>query len=420
MKTLQRALAAAAAMALSACASQAPAPRVAHAAPAQWQAPLPHNGSVDDLAGWWQRQGDALLVQLIAAAQEVSPSVAAARSRIAQSRAERVGSGAALGPTLDANASASRTSQQSAQPLGTTAQAALQAAWEIDLFGANRAARDAAQARLDGAHAGWHDARVSVAAEVANQYYSLRACARLLAVAQQGAACERDVKALVALTALAEPALRRQLAGSATAAPSPALAPAALPAQTLAQRPDVFAAEREVAAASFDVGAAQAQRYPRLTLSGAVGVANFRSAGSNTGADTWSIGPLALTLPLFDGGRRRANVDAAAARYDEAVAKYRGSVRQAVREVEEALVNLDSTGQRGGHAETALAGYRSAFDATEQRYRNGLASLLELEDARRTRLAAENTVVNLARERSAAWVALYRAAGGGWNASAAD
>ncbi|MFM9436719.1 NodT family efflux transporter outer membrane factor (OMF) lipoprotein, partial [Janthinobacterium sp. CG_23.3] len=237
---------------------------------------------------------------------------------------------------------------------------------------------------------------------------------------EQGAACERDVKALVALTALAEPALRRQLAGSATAAPSPALAPAALPAQTLAQRPDVFAAEREVAAASFDVGAAQAQRYPRLTLSGAVGVANFRSAGSNTGADTWSIGPLALTLPLFDGGRRRANVDAAAARYDEAVAKYRGSVRQAVREVEEALVNLDSTGQRGGHAETALAGYRSAFDATEQRYRNGLASLLELEDARRTRLAAENTVVNLARERSAAWVALYRAAGGGWNASAAD
>ncbi|MFM9438540.1 outer membrane protein TolC, partial [Janthinobacterium sp. CG_23.3] len=201
MKTLQRALAAAAAMALSACASQAPAPRVAHAAPAQWQAPLPHNGSVDDLAGWWQRQGDALLVQLIAAAQEVSPSVAAARSRIAQSRAERVGSGAALGPTLDANASASRTSQQSAQPLGTTAQAALQAAWEIDLFGANRAARDAAQARLDGAHAGWHDARVSVAAEVANQYYSLRACARLLAVAQQDAASRADTARLTELTA---------------------------------------------------------------------------------------------------------------------------------------------------------------------------------------------------------------------------
>uniref|UniRef100_UPI00293D9EB3 TolC family protein n=1 Tax=Janthinobacterium sp. TaxID=1871054 RepID=UPI00293D9EB3 len=211
---------------------------------------------------------------------------------------------------------------------------------------------------------------------------------------------------------------RARLAAAPAVAPAP-LAVAALPAQTLAQRPDVFAAEREVAAASADVGAARAQRYPRLTLSGAVGVANFRSGGENTRGDTWSIGPLALTLPLFDGGRRGANVDAAAARYEEAVAKYRGSVRQAVREVEEALVDLDSTGARGGHARAALDGYRSAFAATEDRYKNGLASLFELEDARRTRLAAENTVVTLERDRSAAWVALYRAAGGGWTAAAA-
>ena len=458
MKTLQRALAAAAAMALGACASQAPAPSVASAAPREWQAPLPHQGSLGQLDSWWQRQGDPLLAQLISAAQQASPSIAAARSRIAQSRAERVASGAALGPTLDANASVNRMSQQSLQPLGTTSQAALQAGWEIDLFGANRAARDAAQFRLDGAQAGWHDARVSVAAEVANQYHSLRACRQLLAVAlqdassradtarlteltanagfqapataalarasaaegssraiEQRAACERDVKALVALTALPEAALRQQLA-DAPGVPAAPLAIAALPAQTLSQRPDVFSAEREVAAASADVGGARAQRYPRLTLSGSVGVANFRSNGDNTKADTWTIGPLALSLPLFDGGRRRANVDAAAARYEEAVVKYRASVRQAVREVEEALVNLDSTEQRGGHAQSALAGYRSAFTATEDRYKNGLASLLELEDARRTRLNAENTVVNLERERSAAWIALYRAAGGGWSA----
>ena len=460
MKTLQRALAAAAAMALGACATQAPAPSVASAAPQEWQAPLPHQGSLGELDTWWQRQGDPLLAQLIGAAQHASPTVATARSRIAQSRAERVASGAALGPTLDANASVNRMSQQSLQPLGTTSQAALQASWEIDLFGASRAARDAAQARLDSAQAGWHDARVSVAAEVANQYHSLRACRRLLAVAlqdaasradtarlteltanagfqapataalarasaaegssraiEQGAACERDVKALVALTALPEATLRRQLADT-PGAPAAPLAIAALPAQTLSQRPDVFSAEREVAAASAEVGGARAQRYPRLTLSGSVGVANFRSNGDNTKADTWSIGPLALSLPLFDGGRRRANVDAAAARYEEAVVKYRASVRQAVREVEEALVNLDSTERRGGHAQSALAGYRSAFTATEERYKNGLASLLELEDARRTRLNAENTVVNLERERSAAWIALYRAAGGGWSAEA--
>ncbi|MDC8758928.1 efflux transporter outer membrane subunit [Janthinobacterium fluminis] len=463
MKTFpRRALAAAAALALSACAAQAPAPHVTAAAPQQWQAPLPHQGSVGDLAGWWQRQGDALLVQLIAAAQEVSPSIAAARTRIAQSRAERVASGAALAPTLDGNASVGRAGRQAAQPPGTTAQAALQASWEIDLFGANRAARDATQARLDGAQAGWHDARVSVAAEVANQYYSLRACEQLLAVARQDAAsradtarltelsagagfqapatvalarasaaegssraieqraaCDRDVKALVALTALSEEQLRQRLAGAA-AAPTPPLAVDALPARTLGQRPDVFAAERAVTAASADVGAAQAQRYPRLTLSGAVGATHVRNGDSSARDNTWSIGPLAVTLPLFDGGRRRANVDAAAARYDEAVANYRGSVRQAVREVEEALVNLASTDERGGHAQTALAGYRSSFTATEDRYKNGLASLLELEDARRTRLAAENAVVSLERDRRAAWIALYRAAGGGWTAPAAN
>jgi outer membrane protein TolC len=121
-----------------------------------------------------------------------------------------------------------------------------------------------------------------------------------------------------------------------------------------------------------------------------------------------------LTLPLFDGGTRRANVDAAQARYEEAVANYRGNVRQAVREVEEALVNLQSTGARSEDALVAVDGYRTSFNGTEARYQSGLASLLELEDTRRTRLAAEIALVTLQRERIAAWVALYRAAGGGW------
>jgi multidrug efflux system outer membrane protein len=464
MKIILRAAASlAVAAALGACATQAPAPHVAAMAPQQWQAPLPHNGSQADLANWWQHQADALLVQLIESAQAVSPTVASAGSRIAQSRAERVAAGAALAPALDGAASVGRTSQQSELPLGTTSQAALNASWEIDLFGANRAARDAAQARLDSAHAGWHDARVSVAAEVANQYYGLRACEQLMAVAKQDAAsradtarltelsakagfqspasmalarasaadgnsryiaqraeCDIDVKALVALTAISEPELRQKLAASAAGAPTIAVAPSMaigeLPARTLSQRPDVFTAEREVTAASADVGNAQAQRYPRLTLSGSVGVANFRSNGDNTKLDTWSIGPLSLTVPIFDAGKRRANVDAASARYDSAVSSYRATVRQAVSEVEQALVNLDATAERAGDAQTALEGYRVNFTAVEDRYKNGMASLFELEDARRTRLTAEQTVISLQRERSAAWVALYRAAGGGWTA----
>jgi multidrug efflux system outer membrane protein len=460
MKIVQTLFAAAAPLALCACALAPPPAAPALSAPAQWQAPLPHNGSVTELANWWSRQGDPLLAELIVSAQQASATIADAASRIAQARLQRVATGAALAPTLDGALSVVRTSQQSTLPSGTTSQAALQASWEIDLFGLRRAERDAAQARLAGAHASWHGARVSVAAEVANQYYALRACEQVLAVARQDAAsradtarltgivanagfqspataalarasaadgngraiaqeaqCQLDLKALVALSAVPEPELRTRLAASAPL-PVPALSIDALPAHTLAQRPDLFSAENEVAAASAEVGAAQAQRYPRLTLQGSVGAGNFRSGGQNTSGDTWSVGPLALTLPLFDAGRRGANVDAARARYDGAVIAYRASARNAVREVEQALVNLHSSAARDDDARAALDGYRSAFRAAEQRYKNGFAGLLELEDARRTRLAAENAVIALERERNAAWVALYRAAGGGWNAAA--
>jgi outer membrane protein TolC len=174
-----------------------------------------------------------------------------------------------------------------------------------------------------------------------------------------------------------------------------------------------------VAAASAEVGSAQAQRYPRLSLSGSVGSAWVRANGVTTDLNTWTIGPLALSVPLFDGGRRAALTDAAQARYDEAATLYRAKVRQAVSEVEQALVRLQSTAERNASARTAAEGYRASFDATEARWRGGLASLVELEDARRTALAAENALVALQHERQAAWIALYRAAGGGWDGSAA-
>ena len=472
---------------LAGCASTAPPATVAPQPPVQWQAPLPHNGTLTDLSQWWQQLGDPLLVELIDAAQRVSPGVSAARSRIAQARATKVGAGAGLGPSLDASASASRAPAQSSSGFGggtgtgvgsgaggtgfstnsppaTTLQAGLQAAWEIDLFGGNRANLDAAQARLDGAEAQWHDARVSVAAEVANQYLALRSCQRLLAVSEADAAsrgetarltelstnagftapanaalarasaadarsratqqrgqCELDLKVLVALTGLAELDIKQKVAQALVK--NDDLAPvfiASVPLQTLSQRPDVFSAEREVVAASGDVGFAQAQRLPRLSLNGSIGVVGYRVAGVSVNADTWSIGPISLSVPLFDGGRAAANVAAAQARYDDAVLQYQGKVRQAVREVEEALVNLQSTDARSADATTASEGYRAAFTATEARYRAGLGSLVELEDARRTALAADTTRLSLQRERAAAWVALYRAAGGGWQGPTAD
>ncbi|WP_426110328.1 efflux transporter outer membrane subunit [Massilia sp. PWRC2] len=462
LRSLLRVAALAVPLLLGACALTAPPTRVQAQAPPAWQAPAPHNASLTDLANWWRQGGDPLLAELIIAAQNASPTLSAARARIAQARAQSVSASAALLPGVDAAANISRASEQSTLPLGTMAQAGFQTAWEIDLFGARRADRNAATERLAGATAGWHEARVSVAAETANQYYAVRSCDALLAVATQDAAsrtdtarltelttragfqspanaalarasaaegnnrldqqqaqCDVAIKALVALTALDEATLRMRLRSSTAVAAQP-IAISALPAQVLAQRPDVFNAERLVAAASDDVGSAQAERYPRLTLQGNVGVGNFRSGGENTRFDAWTIGPLALALPVFDAGRRRANVDAARARYDDAVVSYRAVARQAVREVEEALVNLQSADRRSVDAQTALDGYRYAFRATEALYKNGLASLLQLEDARRTRLNAENAVVSLERERNAAWTALYRAAGGGFTAAQAQ
>ncbi len=428
-------------------------------APQKWQAPLPHNGRLTDLSSWWQDLGDPLLVELIDAAQQTSPTLASARARVLQSRAALRQAQARLGPTLDGTVGASRGVSQPATPVASTLQAGIQASWEIDLFGANRLSSDAAQARLDGAQAAWHDARVLVAAEVANRYFSQRACQQQTRIAhadaqsrqetarlselslqagftarastalarssaaeakgrttRQGALCALDVKALVALTGQDEPALIQRLDGASTnLAANARLTVSSVPVETLSQRPDVFAAQREVVAASSDTGAAQAQRYPQLRLSGSIGGLQYRASGTDDGMATWSLGPLALSVPLYDGGQRTAAVLAAQARFDEAVAIYQGKVRQAVRETEEALVALQSTAARADDAQTAEAGYRDWFLATENRYKGGLASLVELEDARRTQLAAANTTVALRLERIQAWVALYRAVGGGWS-----
>lgn len=458
MQTLRLLAALATALGLAACAVPRPPSSVAAPAASQWYAPLPHDGTLTDLTRWWQQFNDPLLIELIAAAQSASPTVASAATRIAQARANRVTAGAALLPTVDGSVSASRGNPQAGLPVATTLQAGVQAGWELDLFGGNRAVLDAARSRLAGAEAGWHDARVAVAAETANSYLNFRTCERQRAVTdndaksraetsrlsqlsaeagftapaiaalarasaaesaaratQQRAQCELEIKALVALSGLPEPALRQKL-GVAWVEPTQfaMVAVPAVPARLIAQRPDVYLAEREVAAASADVGAARADRFPQLGLSGSIAVGKVRTGGATTTLDTWSIGPLALTVPLFDGGRRAAAEDAATARYEEAAVAYAARVRQAVREVEEALVNLDSARARSEDARIAVEGYRASFGATEARYRAGLASLIELEDQRRVTLAAETALVALQRERVAAWIALYRAVGGGW------
>ena len=171
--------------------------------------------------------------------------------------------------------------------------------------------------------------------------------------------------------------------------------------------------------ASAQVGSAKAQRYPRLTLNGSIGRLRADSGGSTTHLTTWSFGPLAVSVPLFDGGQRVANISLAETQYQEAVVNYRSQVRQAVREVEDALIKLQSTEARQTNAEVSRQGYAQSLAGTQVRYDQGLASLMELEEARRVALAAQSGLLGLALERNLAWVALYRALGGGWDRSTA-
>jgi outer membrane protein TolC len=236
---------------------------------------------------------------------------------------------------------------------------------------------------------------------------------------QQAAQCEATIKGLVALTAVDEPQLRQKVAPAldkqAQAAP---FSIASVPAQTITQRPDVFAAERDVVVAAATVGSATAQRFPRLSLNGSIGALRVSTAGTEQDVSTWSFGPLSLSLPIFDGGQRAAAVKSAQAAYQSAIVVYQGKVRQAVREVEEALLNLHSTGSREGDALIAAKGYAESLAATQSRFDQGLASLVELEDARRNALAADSAVLSLRLQRNLAWVSLYRAVGGGFEPNA--
>ncbi len=430
-------------------------------APPQWQATLPHGGDAAELAAWWQRFDDPLVAELVGTAQQSSPTLAQALARLAEARANARGSSALRWPAVNASVQSQRASS-AATNFGPSTQSTLgvDALWEADLFGGTRAQIAVAQARSDQAGLGWHAARISLAADVAGTYVALRACEALQQVQDQDASsqtqtaeltrekvrvgfeapangaladgaaadagnraiaqraeCDALVKSLVVLTGQAEPALRKRLQTNTSKLPQPAsFGVATLPAQLLQQRPDIAAAERALVAAAADVGVAEAARYPRLTFSGNLGASVLRVGGASTDGTAWGFGP-SLVLPIFDGGARRANEDAARARYDEARASLDGQLRSAVAEVEEALLRLDAATRREGQALRAAQGFRDYFAAAEQRWRIGAGSLIDREEARRTALNAQNALINVQRERVAAWITLYRSLGGGWTAA---
>ncbi len=438
-----------------------------------WQSPLPHGGDVKKLKDFWAQFDDALLVELIAAAQKNSPTLSAATLRIAQARATRIDAKADLLPTVDGSASMTKALQQPVVPISgqstflqgvaKSKQGQMQSAWEIDLFGGNRALLEAAKKREQASKSQWHDANVSVAVEVANAYFNQRFCqmhtqlfeddlashAKTVGIieklkqagfsskhdlhvaqaatnearaqlVQQQKSCEIFLKELVALTQWQEATLREKLKQQTFKAKADAtlFAVQSLPAEVIRQRPDIDLAESEVYALANEIQYAKAQRYPKISLNGYIGYTKLTQGGFEANGKVWSLGPLSMTLPIFDGGRRKANVETALARYEDAAVNYRHKVFVAVKEVESAMVTLSNTTPRFEALKQARQDYDAALNLTKRRYETGFSTLLELEDESRNLLKVKTAHVDLLNERYQAWLSLYRSVGGGWERAA--
>lgn len=433
---------------------QLPAVEVAR----QWHAPLPHGASTVGLEDWWQQFSDPALATLLRLAQTDSPSLDKALARIAQARATLDGSFADRLPQVSGGVSKSRAgiTQSGLKQSGTTSGATLDASWELDLFGKLRRTDEASRNLLEARVNDWHDARVSLAAEVGDDFVQYRGCqmlvnayrdqaqsqeqtARLTRVSfqagftaasdsslsdasaaasnatliKQQSECDVLLKSLVALTGSDEEKVREVLGHTPARLPQPALLDVReIPADLVRQRPDLASSERELAAANAQIGAAQADRLPSLSLVGAFEV------GTTTGifSRNWSLGPQ-LTVPLFDAGKRRAAVDSARAEYDTALATYRQTLRTSVMEVEQSLVRLDAARRSQASTQLASDGYEASFEATDRNWQAGNASLLDREVARRSALSAQIELITVQQNQVRYWIALYKALGGGWQGS---
>lgn len=427
--------------------------------PGQWQGRWPHAGDAQILTQWWAHFDDPTLLSLIAQAQDSSPTVAEAAARVTQSRLALRTANAATMPQLQLMGSQVQQAERG-EPSRQTQSTVLDVSWELDLYGARYREQERAQARYQGAAANWHNARVSLAAEVAAQYIAYQKCrldvqqlgkiaqsremtasrtqarqaAGFLSAAdtarganlalegqsahiQMQGVCDRQVNGLVRLTGVPKQDLSAQLDSSSPRIPRLKNGEGLeLPAQDLRQRPDVRAAEAALMQATAAIGIAQADALPSLTLKGSLGQIAVQAAGTALQvSNPWSFGPT-LVLPLLDGQRKQTAIATARAQAEEALAGYRGVVRKAVQEAEDAL-------SRVGHAQVlqrnALAAVNNAnlqWESTEKRYAVGLISGLDREDAFRAQAQSTLNLYNAQQELAQSWVALYKALGGGWAA----
>jgi len=448
-------------LALFGCASLVPprAPSADVAVPAAWSA---GNRVATDgnpvLAEWWLRFEDPLLERLVSQALKSNKSLVNATAALRQARALRDVALASLFPVLSASAGAQRASNGDGQSnAGNHFSAGLDASWELDFFGVNRSALYVSDALMQASAASLGDAQISVAAEVALDYITIRDSQARLAIAVENlanqeetlqiaqwrqqaglstlleteqaraeaeqtraqlpllhTAIEQSSHALAVLTGQPPLALSAALAEAVPVPRADSRLALGIPADTLRQRPDVRSAEHQVRAAIARVSQAKAARAPDFTLGGSL-TSNALSVGA-LGASASIVKSIvaSVVMPLFDGGARRAQVRAQVAALEQAQSAYESSILTALQEVEDALVAIRGDGERARSLRKAADAAGNASLMARQRFSSGLTDFQTVLDTQRVQLSTQDALASAVANVSSDHVRLYKSLGGGW------
>jgi multidrug efflux system outer membrane protein len=408
---------------------------------------------------WWKLYNDPTLTSLIDRSLERNQEISASAARLRQARAMSAGARSLFFPDVYLGATAERSKflfrgPQGGSSISNTFSVPADLSYEIDVWGKVRRQVESATASEAAAGEMLNALRLSVAGEVAQTYWALRAVdadravlARTLEIRNRAfdllgkrrdagaisrldlaraetevATAEADrikldqtrVELVNALAVLAGSAATGSSVPEKTDLPKPPTVPGSVPSEVLRQRPDIRAAERNVAAANANIGVATAAFYPSFSISASSGLDATKMGDLfNASSLVWSIGAGAVA-PITSQKYLKAQRDAAIAAHDAASADYRQTVLESIREVENALQGAVILERRQVAQDQALEAARRTFDLSTKRFKSGLVSFLDVVDAERTRLDAERGANAIRAERLAVSVSLIKALGGEW------
>ncbi len=450
-------------LALSGCSALGPDyVRPATTLPGAYTEAAPSDAQAQVRREWWKLFNDPILDDLVDKSLGGNFDLRAAVARVEEADAALREAGAALTPSvdLDAGATRSRSSTKSAtfntaMPVyRTTHNLGISTAFELDFWGRLRRTREAARAQALASRHARDTVQLSLAGMVANSYLALRAYDAELAVSlaslesrdeslkivksrvdaglasplelRQAEGASAAIRAQISTLRLQRAVTEHQLAlltgmpelriasGDLRRMPLPPVPPAGLPSSLLEARPDLRQAEEELVANNAQIGVAKAALYPTISLTGGLGGESRQLSNLlSSGARTWNLG-LGLTLPIFDSGAGAARVDQASARQKQALASYQKAVQTAFMEVNDALVSLRENAEGETAQDARVTAAEQALKLANDRYEAGYSGFLEVLDAQRTVNDARLAYIGTRQSRLAAAVDLFKALGGGW------